>query len=104
MGKAVVLAGLTVWLVAIGPATGYGQVEDIQAIEQAYYERVTSLRANIAEGWTPAQVVSVMGLPDRQRSYLDGLDLVEVWGYRGYEVVIEFRNGLVSNWFFRFMP
>ncbi len=104
MGKAVVLAGLTVWLVAIGPATGYGQVGGIQAIEQAYLERVTFLRANIAAGWTPVQVVGVMGQPDRQESFVDGLDVVEVWGYRGYEVRIEFRNGLASNWFFRFMP
>ena len=104
MGKGVVLAALTVWLVAIGPATGSGQVADIQATEQAYYEQVMFLRANITQLWTPVQVLGVMGEPDRQSSFFDGPVLVEVWGYRGYEVRIEFRNGLASSWFFRFMP
>jgi len=103
MGKWIVLAALTFWLVVSSAVSGYGQV-DIRISEQAYYDRVTSLRTQIADGWTPAQVVAVMGTPDRQRSYADGLDLVDIWGYRGYEVLIEFRNGLVSNWFFRFMP
>ena len=103
MVKGIVLAGLTLWLVLGGAVAGSAQVGDVQAIEQAYFDRVTTLRAQIAEGWTPAQVLAIMGTPDRQQSYADGLNLVDVWGYRGYEVLIEFRNGLVSNWFFRFM-
>jgi hypothetical protein len=101
MFKGIVLAGLTVWLV-MGSVVG-GQAADIQTKEQNYYNRVTALKTQIAEGWTPAQVLAVMGEPDRRGSRADGSDLVDVWGYRGYEVVVEFRNGLVSNWFFRFM-
>ena len=103
MGKAIVLAALTVGLVVGSAVGGSAQVGDIQTLEQAYYDRVTTLRAQIAEGWTPAQVLAIMGAPDRRRSFLDGANLVEVWGYRGYEVAIEFRNGLVSTWFFRFL-
>ena len=101
MVRGIVLAGLTVLLV-VSTAVG-GRAADIQTQEQNYYNRVTALKAQIAEGWTPAQVLAVMGEPDRRGSRADGSDLVDVWGYRGYEVVVEFRNGLVSNWFFRFM-
>jgi len=101
MVRSIVLAGLTVWLVVGGSAVA--PAADIRASEQAYHDRVTALKAQIAEGWTPAQVMAVMGEPDRRGSRADGADLVDVWGYRGYEVIIEFRNGLVSNWFFRFM-
>ncbi len=104
MGKALVLAGLTVGLIVGDTFSGSAQVGDIHAKEQAYYDRVTSLKAQIAQGWTPAQVVAVMGEPERLGSYADGSHLVDIWGYRGYEVIIEFRNGLVSNWFFRFLP
>ncbi len=104
MGKALALAGLTVGLIVGDTFSGSAQVGDIHAKEQAYYDRVTSLKAQIAQGWTPAQVVAVMGEPERLGSYADGSHLVDIWGYRGYEVIIEFRNGLVSNWFFRFLP
>jgi hypothetical protein len=103
MGKRIVLAALTVGLVVGSAVGGSAQVGDIRPLEQAYFDRVTTLRAQIAEGWTPAQVLAVMGEPERRRSFLNGTNLVEVWGYRGYEVAIEFRNGLVSTWFFRFM-
>jgi hypothetical protein len=103
MIRAIVLAGVTAWLVVVGPAVGHGQIGDIRASELAHFNRVLSLRGAIAEGWLPAQVVAIMGVPDRQATYLDGPVLVEVWGYRGYEVMIEFRNGLVSSWFFRFV-
>jgi len=103
MRRANVLGGLIAWAVLSVAAGASGQVGDIQATEQAYYAKVTSLRTQIALGWTPAQVTAIMGVPDRTGTRLDGTQLVEVWGYRGYEVLIEFRNGLVSNWFFRFM-
>jgi hypothetical protein len=102
MIRGIVLAGVIAWVVVAGPALGHGQTGDIRASELAYYNNLLSLKSSIAEGWLPAQVVAIMGVPDRQGTRLDGPDLVEVWGYRGYEVLIEFRNGLVSNWFFRF--
>ena len=103
MRRAIVLGGLIAWAI-LSVATGAsGQAGDIQATEQAYYDRVVSLRTQIALGWIPAQVTAIMGVPDRMGTRLDGTQVVEVWGYRGYEVLIEFRNGLVSNWFFRFM-
>jgi hypothetical protein len=103
MAKALVLVGLMVGCVMAGAVPASAQIGDIRAREQAYFDRVTSLKAQIAEGWSPAQVLAIMGEPDRRRSFVDGLELVDVWGYRGYEVIIEFRNGLVSTWFFRFM-
>ncbi|MGH3368540.1 MAG: hypothetical protein ACRDPR_00925, partial [Nocardioidaceae bacterium] len=96
MGKGVGLA-LAVWLVMSSALAAYGQVPDIRASEQAYYDRVTSLKDSIAEGWTEAQVIAVMGAPDRKGTRVSGAELIELWGYRGYEVAIEFRNGLVSN-------
>jgi hypothetical protein len=104
MAKTLMLAGLTVGVLLGGAVCAAAQVPDIQAREQAYYNRVSTLRTQIAEGWTPAQVLTVMGEPERRRSYADGSDLVDLWGYRGWDVLVEFRNGLVSGWFFRFMP
>src|SRR5688500_5998951 len=104
MGRGVGIAILTVGIVVSSTVGVSAQLPDIRLKEQAYYDKVTSLKASIAPGWTPAQVTAVMGLPDRQGTRVDGAEVVEVWGYRGYEVLIEFRNGFVSNWFFRFLP
>jgi hypothetical protein len=104
MSKRIGVAILAVGIV-IGSTVGVAaQVPDIRVSEQAYYDKITSLKANIAAGWTPAQVTAVMGAPDRRGTRVDGAEVVEVWGYRGYEVLIEFRNGFVSSWFFRFLP
>jgi hypothetical protein len=103
MGRGIALAALTLGLIVGGAVDGSGQARDIRASEQAYYDRVTWLKAHIAEGWTPAQIVAVMGEPDRRASYADGSHLVDLWGYRGYEVAIQFRDGLVSTWYFRFV-
>lgn len=104
MGKGIGVAMLAVGIVVSAAVGASAQVSGIRVREQAYYDKVTSLKANIAAGWTPAQVTAVMGAPDRAGTRVDGAEVVEVWGYRGYEVAIEFRNGLVSTWFFRFLP
>jgi len=101
MIKAVTLATLTVLLIVSSATEGPARSADPRAREQAYFERATYLKAHITEGWVPAQVAAIMGEPDRRESYADGRDVVDLWGYRGYEIAIEFRNGLVSNWFFR---
>jgi hypothetical protein len=104
MRRRLTIAVFALGIVVNGAVDVSAQVPDIRASEQAYHDKVASLKANIAAGWTPAQVTAVMGAPHRRGTRLDGAELVEVWGYRGYEVAIEFRNGLVSGWFFRFMP
>jgi hypothetical protein len=88
---------------AVNIPSGYCQVMDLQT-ETLYNQRVILLRENIRIGWTMGEVLSIMGNPERETNFKDGLDVVDVWGYRGYEVRIEFRNGFVSKWFFRFMP
>lgn len=104
MGRRIAVAVFAIGSVVSSIVGVSAQVPDIRVSEQAYHDKVASLKANIAEGWTPAQVTAVMGAPHRRGTRLDGGEGVEVWGYRGYEVAIEFRNGLVSGWFFRFMP
>jgi hypothetical protein len=104
MGKGIGTAILAVAIVVSSTVGASAQVPDIRVSEQAYYDKVTSLKSSIAPGWTPAQVTAVMGAPHRRGTRVDGAEVVEVWGYRGYEVLIEFRNGLVSTWFFRFLP
>jgi hypothetical protein len=97
--------GILVVVIVVSSTVGASaQVPDIRVSEQAYYDKIASLKANIAAGWTPAQVTAVMGAPDRRGTRVNGAEVIEVWGYRGYDVAIEFRNGLVSSWFFRFLP
>jgi hypothetical protein len=104
MGKGIGVAILAVGIVVTSTGGVSAQVPDIRASEQAYYDKITSLKASIAAGWTPAQIIAVMGPPERSGTRVDAGEVVEIWGYRGYEVLIEFRNGLVSGWFFRFLP
>jgi hypothetical protein len=43
-----------------------------------------------------------MGEPERVQRHMEGSDQIEIWGYSGFEVRVQFRNGLVENWFVRF--
>jgi hypothetical protein len=72
-------------------------------LEKLFHEQATLLKQNIKIGWTQEDVLRIMGEPDRQKTVQEGTDIVDIWGYHGYEVRIEFRNGFVSKWFFRHM-
>ncbi len=91
------LVSLAVYLPRAHPQSMSSQEED-----RLFAERAKQLEFNIRRGWTPEAVRNIMGDPDRIDSFVEGSDSVEVWGYRGYDVRIEFRNGMVSNWFFSF--
>jgi hypothetical protein len=75
----------------------------VQEQERLFFERATTLRRNIQPGWSHEAVAGIMGPPNATRHAQDGPDYVETWWYHDYEVGIEFRNGAVSHWFFRFM-
>jgi hypothetical protein len=103
-----IASGLTV----IAPL-GYCQDDDDEAVlhqedeeerleAEEFYEQTQLLKQNIQEGWTKAQVSGIMGPPEIVQNSNDGLDVIEIWGYDGFEVRIEFRNGLVEKWFVRF--
>jgi hypothetical protein len=68
-----------------------------------FFEQATMLRRNIQQGWSPGAVTSIMGPPNVVGRTNDGRDGVEMWWYHDYEVGIEFRNGSVSQWVFRFI-
>lgn len=82
----------------------YCQGADPHTSEKLFYERAKLLEQNIEEGWSMGEVQAIMGEPERRQSVTNGSEVDEIWGYRGYDVRIEFRNGLVSKWYFRFMP
>ena len=78
--------------------------EQTRMEQEEFARRAEALRDNISRGWTAASVQQVMGMPDSRRSYREGNDDVEIWGYSGFDVRIEMRNGVVHEWFFRFQP
>jgi hypothetical protein len=75
----------------------------VQEQERAFFERATTLHRSIQKGWGPGAVTSIMGPPNAVGRTNDGRDEVETWWYHDYEVGIEFRNGAISQWFFRFI-
>jgi len=75
----------------------------VQEQERAFFERATTLRRNIRQGWGPEAVAGIMDQPAVIRHEQDGRDYVETWWYHGYEIGIQFTNGTVSSWYFRFM-
>ncbi len=74
-----------------------------QRIEgEQFAVRARALNDRIQRGWPAAAVQQVMGQPERIQRSVDGRDQIEVWGYQGFEVRVQFRNGLVESWFVRF--
>jgi hypothetical protein len=71
--------------------------------EQTFFEQATKLHRTIQQGWSFEAVAGIMGSPSVVARGHDGHDDVETWWYHSYEVGIEFRNGAVSHWFFRFI-
>ena len=71
--------------------------------EKVFFGQKQLLKQSVKKGWGPDQVRRIMGDPERIESFRDGAGLHEIWGYEGMEVRVEFVNGVVSNWFLRFM-
>jgi hypothetical protein len=83
--------------------SSFGQSTNIVEEEKQFYEQVMLLRRDIRRGWTPDRVRNILGEPERITQATSDTDVVEIWGYRGYQVRIEFRNGVVQTWYFWFM-
>jgi hypothetical protein len=79
-------------------------VADAQARSagESFALRSRALNERIARGWSPDSVRAVMGEPERVQRSVEGGDQIEVWGYAGFEVRVQFRNALVESWFVRF--
>ena len=107
MAKLIGLALLLLLSVQVLPAFGQRVTDKereriVQEQERIFFKRATTLHRNIEQGWSPEAVTSIMGPPEVVGRMNQGRDEVEIWWYHGYEVGIEFRNGYVSRWFFRF--
>jgi len=63
------------------------------ASEQAYYDKITSLKASIAPDGRRRRSRPSWAPPERSGTRVDAGEVVEVWGYRGYEVLIDFAMG-----------
>jgi hypothetical protein len=95
--------GLIVVVILITASVGVPQTLSSEDRERLFHERASRLRQLIQPGWTQEAVAELMGPPEVTGQRFDGPDLVETWWYHGYHLGIEFRNGVVSRWFFRFM-
>ena len=71
--------------------------------QKAQDTQVRNLQKSIKKGWTPTQVSAQLGPPEIRQTSTQGSDAIEIWGYDGFEILIQFRNGLVEQWFFRFL-
>ena len=76
---------------------------DVATREKIWHDQKQLLKQSVKKGWSPDQVRRIMGDPERVESFRDGAGLHEIWGYEGMEVRVEFVNGVVSDWFLRFM-
>jgi hypothetical protein len=69
---------------------------------ESFAVRARALNERIARGWPAGTVQALMGDPERVQRSVEGPDEIEVWGYAGFEVRVQFRNGFVESWFVRF--
>jgi hypothetical protein len=69
---------------------------------ESFALRAQALNDRIARGWQAASVRALMGEPERVQRRVEGADRIEIWGYAGFDVRVQFRNGLVESWFVRF--
>jgi hypothetical protein len=99
-----VVLGLTCLTSAANPRDQSLAALDAQARLQgeASALRSRALNERIARGWPMDAVRALMGEPERVQRHMEGSDQIEIWGYSGFEVRVQFRNGLVENWFVRF--
>jgi hypothetical protein len=108
MIRHILMMMLTLFLMLVNLPMSFSQVEDPrmmylrQRAKQAF-EKEKLLYQEIRKGWTSDDVTQIMGPPERTKISHEGSDVVEVWGYDGYEIAIWFRNGVVSKWFFKNM-
>jgi hypothetical protein len=105
MCKTIIVILLTISFLAMNLPIAYcAKEDDVQKHEQKVYEQKKQLKKVIKKGQTSEGVLAILGAPEDTQTFQDGSDVVEVWFYDGYDVRIEFRNELISKWFFRFMP
>jgi hypothetical protein len=104
MRKAIVLMLVPLLFLAMNISRGLCQSTDVQTRERQFYDRARSAKQTIKNGFTPQQVVDVLGQPDSRRFFSRGPNLIEAWGYNGFQIWIEFRDGAVSRRQFRFIP
>jgi hypothetical protein len=75
------------------------QTIDIETRERIFFENKRFLRRILRRGLNASIVQRVLGEPE----IVIRANGVEIWGYDGMEVRIEFVNGRATRWFFRFM-
>jgi hypothetical protein len=77
---------------------------DAQARSEAttFAARAQLLSERIQRGWPMGSVQALLGQPEQIQRSTDGRDRIEVWGYHGFDVRIQFKNGFVDTWFVRF--
>ena len=98
------IIGMCLGIVTLTSSMTTAQSVDIQVTERLAYERFKLLRDTIRVGWTSDKVRAVVGEPEGTGATTEGGSIIEVWSYRGHEVLVDFRDGRVVSWFFRFMP
>jgi hypothetical protein len=97
------LAGAPAALPQVVDEAGLALSDEAVRLQQAdFATRAKALNDNISVGWGQGAVRAIMGEPDRVQHSTDGHDQIEVWGYQGFDVRIEFRNGYAQRWFVRF--
>jgi hypothetical protein len=104
MRKIIVLALLLVSFLIVDTSTTYGRKDDPKEREEESYELKKELKKSIKKGQTTVDILAIMGEPELTETLTDKSGVVEIWYYDDHEVRIEFKNGLVSKWFLRFMP
>jgi hypothetical protein len=104
MRKALVLIFAPVLFLVVNISNAFCQSSDVQTRERQFYDRARSAKQSIRNGFTPQQVVDILGQPDRRRFFSRGSNLIEAWGYNGFQIWIEFRDGVVLRRIFRFIP
>jgi hypothetical protein len=100
------LSATVLFLVTASLATAQFQsaasLEAQARTESTFAARAQMLNERIARGWPVASVQALLGEPEHIQRSTDGRDQIEVWGYHGFDVRIQFRNGFVDTWFVRF--
>lgn len=107
MANGPVVTLLLISLMLAVPPTGHCQIPNPPGAERererSRLQRAIRLQRDIRQRWTPQRVRAIMGEPERIERSTAGSDRLDVWYYHDFDVRIEFRNGIVSKWFSRFV-
>jgi hypothetical protein len=104
------LCGTLLLLFAIGVANaqsrGMQSLASLDAQARAdssiFAARAQLANERLVRGMPIASVQALLGQPETIQRSTAGRDQVEVWGYHGFDVRIQFKNGFVDTWFVRF--